>query len=197
MARLLRLLPDSAKSSRTSKRGSVEDCVCIFGGSGEPGKTASENYAIAAYRSSMRRWRPARPRASGECQGTHRSNRRCATAISTRSVFPESMCPPKPNSIEPPRYGPVCAVVWEGRCREAPHYPDLAQIAVIDPRHDLCVRPRRRMVGSGAARRRPRARYLSGSIVHTAHAAAARHGRSLLLRMLRHHGLGCDHETGD
>src|SRR5208283_457321 len=28
-----------------------------FGGSGEPGKTASENYAIAAYRSSMRRWR--------------------------------------------------------------------------------------------------------------------------------------------
>src|SRR5271165_1568852 len=38
--------------------------------------------------------------------------------------LPESMCPPKPNSIEPPRYGPVCPVVWEGRCREAPPYPD-------------------------------------------------------------------------
>jgi RNA-directed DNA polymerase len=43
------------ESSRTSKRGSVEDCVCIFGGSGEPGKTASKNYAIMAYRSSMQR----------------------------------------------------------------------------------------------------------------------------------------------
>ena len=29
---------NSAKSSQTSKRGSVEDCVCIFGGNGEPGK---------------------------------------------------------------------------------------------------------------------------------------------------------------
>ncbi len=29
------------------------------------------------------------------------------------------------NSIEPPWYGPVCPVVWEGRSREAPPYPDL------------------------------------------------------------------------
>ena len=36
------------ESSRTSKRGSVEDCVCIFGGNGEPGKTASRSYAVAA-----------------------------------------------------------------------------------------------------------------------------------------------------
>src|SRR5271165_809352 len=113
------------ESSRTSKRGFAEECVCIFGGSGEPGKTASKNYAIVAYRSSMRRWRPARPRASGECQDTRRSNRRCATAISTRSVSPESTRPPKLNSIEPPRYGSVCQVVWEGRCREASPYPDL------------------------------------------------------------------------
>ena len=117
--------------SQTSKRGSVEDCVCIFGGSGEPGKTASKNYAIAAYRSSMRRWRPARPRASGECQDTHRSNRRCATAISIRSVFPESMCPSKLNSVEPPRYGSVCPVVWEGRCREAPPYPDVCRACSV------------------------------------------------------------------
>ena len=27
-------------------------------------------------------------------------------------------------SIEPPWYGPVCPVVWEGRSREAPPYPD-------------------------------------------------------------------------
>ena len=35
------------------------------------------------------------------------------------------MRPPKLNSIEPPRYGSVCQVVWEGRCREASPYPDL------------------------------------------------------------------------
>ena len=34
------------------------------------------------------------------------------------------------NSIEPPWYGPVCPVVWEGRSREAPPYPD----------HCLCIR---------------------------------------------------------
>jgi len=34
------------------------------------------------------------------------------------------MSPPKHNSVEPPWYGPVCPVVWEGRCREAPPYPD-------------------------------------------------------------------------
>jgi hypothetical protein len=28
------------------------------------------------------------------------------------------------NPIEPPWYGPVCPVVWEGRCREASPYPD-------------------------------------------------------------------------
>ena len=35
----------------------------------------------------------------------------------------ESHCRPL-NSIEPPWYGPVCPVVWEGRSREAPPYPD-------------------------------------------------------------------------
>ena len=29
-----------------------------------------------------------------------------------------------PKSVEPPWYGPVCPVVWEGRGREAPPYPD-------------------------------------------------------------------------
>ena len=30
----------------------------------------------------------------------------------------------KLNPVEPPWYGPVCPVVWEGRRREAPPYPD-------------------------------------------------------------------------
>ena len=29
------------------------------------------------------------------------------------------------NSIEPPRYGAACPVVWEGRSRGAPPDPDL------------------------------------------------------------------------
>ena len=28
------------------------------------------------------------------------------------------------HPAEPPWYGPVCPVVWEGRRREAPPYPD-------------------------------------------------------------------------
>src|SRR5205085_1311772 len=31
--------------------------------------------------------------------------------------------------LEPPWYRPVCQVVWEGRSREAPPYPDLWHIA--------------------------------------------------------------------
>jgi hypothetical protein len=31
----------------------------------------------------------------------------------------------KLNPIEPPWYGPVCPVVWEGRRREVSPYPDL------------------------------------------------------------------------
>ena len=41
---------------------------------------------------------------------------------------PRSTRPPKLNSIEPPRYGSVCQVVWEWRCREASPYPDLTSI---------------------------------------------------------------------
>ena len=34
-----------------------------------------------------------------------------------------------PNPGEPPWYGPVCPVVWEGGHREVPPYPDLFTIA--------------------------------------------------------------------
>ena len=40
------------------------------------------------------------------------------------------MFPPKRILIEPPWYGSVCRVVWEGRRREASPYPDLWPIAV-------------------------------------------------------------------
>jgi hypothetical protein len=34
----------------------------------------------------------------------------------------------KLNPIEPPWYGPVCPVVWEGRRREVSPYPDQSMI---------------------------------------------------------------------
>jgi hypothetical protein len=40
------------------------------------------------------------------------------------SVSPDSMFLPQLNSIEPPWYGPVCPVVWEGWHREVSPYPD-------------------------------------------------------------------------
>ncbi len=36
------------------------------------------------------------------------------------------------NPVEPPRYGPVCQVVWEGRRREASPYPDGAKLPLRD-----------------------------------------------------------------
>jgi hypothetical protein len=41
------------------------------------------------------------------------------------------MHPPKPNSVEPPWYGPVCPVVWEGWHREVSPYPDLGSILPV------------------------------------------------------------------
>jgi hypothetical protein len=35
------------------------------------------------------------------------------------------------DSIEPPWYGPVCPVVWEGRSREAPPYADQCDMGAI------------------------------------------------------------------
>ena len=47
------------------------------------------------------------------------------------SAFPNSMSPPTLNLIEPPWYGPVCPVVWEGWHREVFPYPD--QFALVMP----------------------------------------------------------------
>jgi hypothetical protein len=38
---------------------------------------------------------------------------------------------PRLNPIEPPWYGPVCPVVWEGRRREASPYPDPCPRAAV------------------------------------------------------------------
>ena len=46
-----------------------------------------------------------RPRASGECQDTRRSNRRCATAISTRSVSPNLRARPSLTRSNRPAFG--------------------------------------------------------------------------------------------
>ena len=57
-----------------------------------------------------------------------RSNKPCATTISTHSVSPDSMSLPKLNPVEPPWYGPVCPVVGEGWHREVSPYPDQPDI---------------------------------------------------------------------
>src|SRR4051812_21469205 len=98
--------------------------LCIFGGSGRTGTTASRNSAAVACRSSGPRLPLVHRQGSGACQDTRRSNRPCATTTSTPSVSRDSMSLPKFNPVEPPWYGPVCLVVWEGRHREVSPYPD-------------------------------------------------------------------------
>jgi hypothetical protein len=110
--------------SPTWRHGSAEGYVRTFGGNGRMAPTASRNCDGVACRSSMQRLLPARRPGSGACQDIRRSNRPCATRISTASVFGASMFLLKLNPIEPPWYGPVCPVVWEGRRREASPYPD-------------------------------------------------------------------------
>ena len=39
----------------------------------------------------------------------------------------DRMSPSTLNPVEPPWYGPVCPVVWEGRHREVPPYPDSSE----------------------------------------------------------------------
>jgi hypothetical protein len=46
------------------------------------------------------------------------------------------------NRIEPPWYGPVCLVVWEGGSCEVPPYPDLFCMALL--RRPLTLRPLKR-----------------------------------------------------
>src|SRR6266404_3908206 len=110
--------------SRTWKPGSAEDYAHIFGGSGRTGPIALKNYAVVACQSSMQRSLPVHRRGSGACPDIRRSNKPCATTISTHSVSPDSMSLPQLNPVEPPWYGPVCPVVGEGRHREVSPYPD-------------------------------------------------------------------------
>src|ERR1700730_11568254 len=100
--------------------------------SGRTGPIASVNYAVVACQSSIQRSPPVHRRVSSACQDTQRFNRPCATTLSTPSVSPDSMSPPKLNPVEPPRYGPVCPLVWEGWHREVSPYPDQDQFCDID-----------------------------------------------------------------
>jgi hypothetical protein len=76
--------------SRTWKRGSVEDYAPIFGGNGRTGPIASKNCAVVACQSSMQQSPPVPRRGSGACPDTRRSNKFCATTISTHSVSPDT-----------------------------------------------------------------------------------------------------------
>ena len=59
-----------------------------------------------------------------------RSSRPCATRLSMPLVSPDSMFLPQLNSIEPPWYGPVCQMVWEGWHREVSPHPDQSLLAI-------------------------------------------------------------------
>ncbi len=52
---------------------------------------------------------------------------------------------PQLNSIEPPWYGPVCPVVWEGWRREVSPYPDLGEGFRMPASRDLSSRTEGRL----------------------------------------------------
>jgi len=111
--------------SRAWKHGYAGGYDRISGDSGGTAITASRNCAAVVFQSSMLRSRPVRQRGAGACHLTPRSRAPSATMRSMISDSPGFMSPQVHNPVEPPWYGPVCPVVWEGRCREASPYPDL------------------------------------------------------------------------
>ena len=94
------------------------------GDSGTTAPNASGNSAAADSQRSKRPSPLARRRRAGAWPDTWRSSRPYATTISTRSASPDSTPLLRLNPDEPPWYGPVCPVVWEGWHREVPPYPD-------------------------------------------------------------------------
>ena len=117
MARLLRLLPDAACAHAPGSMDTPEAAFVSLAAVAN-GQTASRNCAAVACRSSSRRSRPVHQRGFGACHHTQR----CSSAAQPYfdvSACPGSTLPQKLNSVEPPWYGPVCPVVWEGRRREA------------------------------------------------------------------------------
>ena len=121
----------------TWTRGFVGGYVCTSGGSGRTGETASKNCADVAYPSSELRSLPVHQRASGECQVTRRSNKRCAITISTRSVYPDSLFLPKHNPIEPPWYVTRMPGGVTGKAREG------LPMSINDPFRGLHTRQRK------------------------------------------------------
>src|SRR5271165_2623969 len=104
MARLLRLLPDPACAHQPGSVDSPKTTLVSLAAVAERAQPLPTNCAVVAYRSSMQRSPPVRRQGSGVCQDTPRSNKPCATTISTRSVSPDCMSLLKLNPIEPPWY---------------------------------------------------------------------------------------------
>ena len=68
------------------KRGSAEDCVCIFGDSGRMGPNASRSCAVEVLQGSLLRSPRAHRRGLGECQDIPRFKRHYATTYSILSA---------------------------------------------------------------------------------------------------------------
>jgi hypothetical protein len=78
---------------------------------------------------------------SGACPDTRRSNKPCATTISTHSVSPDSMSLPKLNPVEPPWYGPVFPVVGRGGTARCPPIPIQGHFRLCRPRSGMAGQP--------------------------------------------------------
>src|SRR5438874_5159195 len=119
-------MPVAALNGRVNKprrRRRIDKCHPASLAAGSP-EAVGPNVFRAQLRLPMQRSPPVHRRGSGACPDARRSNKPCATTISTYSVSPDSMSLPQLNPVEPPWYGPVCPVVGEGWHREVSPYPN-------------------------------------------------------------------------
>jgi len=135
MARLLRLLPDSAsphepRSVDPSKVAFVSLAAMANQAKSLRGVTPSRRSKVCcSSRSWFTNWALAHVGTSGG--PTSPTQRQFRVARSS----PNPCARPSLTRSNRRWYGPVCPVVWEGWRREASPYPDLAQTAAIARRH--------------------------------------------------------------
>ena len=108
----------------TWTRGSVEDCACISGGSGRTGEPLHGTASPGRVQSSWRRVAAGSARVLAHVSDIRRCNMALRNADFDSLGLPRLACPQDAQPVEPPWYGPVCPVVWEGWSREASPYPD-------------------------------------------------------------------------
>src|SRR5215831_20489278 len=104
--------------------GSDRDCGLLYGTSGRHHVAVGQHLSQTESRNGRQGRRPAVVVVLGILPEAEPSPPGSQMRTSSRSVSPPCSNRVRCSTSRTAVYGPVCTVVWEGRSREAPPYPD-------------------------------------------------------------------------